>query len=138
MSRKNSIGDTFSETGRTATPAAPAGDIGEDFQLHGFADFGRQFIVVEGLADRRRQLYAVLRAMPAQQRFEADDAAIGEADLRLVVGANAIIAHDLARVVELTGAGAGFVHHLAVEHVDATAAAFFQFIQRGIGALHQL
>ncbi len=76
--------------------------------------------------------------MPAQQRFKADDAAVDQADFRLVAGADAVVAHDLARVVELAGAGARFVHHLAIEHVDAAAAAVFQFIQRGIGAFHQL
>lgn len=34
-------------------------------------------------------------------------------------------------------ARAGLVHHLAIEHIDAAAAAVFQLIQRGIGAFHQ-
>ena len=63
------------------------------------ADRLRQPAAFQDIRERRRARQAVLRVTPAQKRFGAGDAVVGEADKRLVVQFELALGHRFAQLV---------------------------------------
>ncbi|MNS88732.1 hypothetical protein D3C72_1227200 [compost metagenome] len=115
----------------------PLGHVGKDPRLHGVADPGGQFVILECLRDRVRQLHIALRRLPAQQGFEPDDFACVDIDFGLVVGRDELIANDFPGLVNLRRRTHCGLMHLLAEQAHTTATDRFHVVQGSVGAFEQ-
>ena len=76
----------------------------------------------------------MLRVTPAQQRLEADDPAVGEAHLRLVVQLEFALVQSREQLVLQLAAGDRGIPHAALEHADLARPLLLRALQREVGA----